>query len=161
MRNITYALGFFLCIQGWCEFPSQVERQWQDLETVLCHEKAVAIYIVDREQDPILLSKLQQTVFEIVEGQTAIQLEQKEQDDRDLTLAIIVSREEEFAHVTMFMAGEDYEEEGKPYFLDCFQVHKNRLFDEIVIHLRQRILELKGCGGSLKPYIAIDNDDQF
>jgi len=161
MRNIAYVLSFFLCIKGWCEFPCQIERQWQDLETVLCQKKAVAIYIVDRERDLALLEDLQRAVFEIIEGQPTMQFEQKEQDDADLTLAIIVSREEELAYVTMFMAGKDYEEEGKPYFLDCFQIHQGRLFDEIVIHLRQRILELRGCSGSLKPYIAIDKDDQF
>jgi hypothetical protein len=161
MRSIALFLCFFLCVRGWCDFPSQIEHQWQDLETVLCKGKAVGVYIIDREEDSALLANLKQAVVDIFEMQLPDQLEQREQNDEDLTLAIIISREENSAFITMFLAGEDYEEEGKPYFLDCFEVHKDRIFDETVIHLRQRIIEIRGCGGSLKPYIAIDNDDQF
>jgi hypothetical protein len=158
MKRI-FCAAFFLCAKLWCEFPCHIERQWHDLETVLCKKNAVAIYIFDRSNDPIFLSALHKAVFEILSGEPSPTLELKVQERSDLILTIIISRERKGTCVAMCMAGEDYEAEGKPYFLDCFQTTEDNLFEETVLRLRQKFLEIKESGGSLMPYIAIDGSN--
>lgn len=159
-RCIAVFFVVLLCAQGWCNFPEHVEHQWNDLEQVLCKKKSVAIYIADSENDAGFISDLQRAVFEIFGEKLDSDLEHKDQES-DLTLAIIISRKEEHTFVTLFMAGEDYAEEEKPYFLDCFQVGNDKILDETVARLRHRIVEISECGGSLKPYMVISDEDQF
>jgi hypothetical protein len=158
---MAFFLVFFVCAQGWCNFPEHVEHQWNDLEQVLCKKKSVAVYIADSKNDSDFISGLQHAVFEIFGEKPTTDLDHKDQEF-DLTLAIIISRKEEHdVYVTLFMAGEDYEEEEKPYFLDCFQTPKEKILDETVMRLRHRIVEISECGGSLKPYMVLSDEDQF